>query len=78
MSEDIQRQILKLSQQVVKLYQQGRYEEALQPASHARDLSLQYLGEEHLDFAIDLNNLAALYKAMGNYTQADTLNKEAR
>jgi len=77
MSEDIQQQILKLSHQVKKLYHQGRYEEALQPASHARDLSLQYLGKDHPDFATDLNNLAELYRLMGNYFQAEPLYKQA-
>jgi len=77
MSEDIEQQILKLNQDVVKLYQQGRYEEALQPASHARDLSFQYLGNDHPDFAQSLNNLAVLYKSMGNYTQAEPLYKKA-
>ncbi|MBW1745442.1 MAG: tetratricopeptide repeat protein, partial [Deltaproteobacteria bacterium] len=51
MSEDIQQQISKLNQRAEKLYQQGRYEEAIQPASHALDLSFQYLGEDHPDFA---------------------------
>jgi tetratricopeptide (TPR) repeat protein len=71
------RQISKLNQKAKKLYQQGRYEEAVQSVSQARDLSLQYLGEDHPDFAQSLNNLAELYRSMGNYTQAVPLSKEA-
>jgi CHAT domain-containing protein/tetratricopeptide (TPR) repeat protein len=77
MSEDIQQQISKLNQHVIKLYQQGRYEEAIQPASQARDLSSQYPGEDHPSFATSLNNLAELYRSMGNYTQAEPLYKQA-
>jgi len=77
MSEDIQQQISKLNQRAEKLYQQGRYEEAIQPASHALDLSFQYLGEDHPDFATSLSNLAGLYYSMGNYSQAEPLYKQA-
>jgi tetratricopeptide (TPR) repeat protein len=77
MSKDIQQQISKLNQQVVKLYQQGRYGEAIQSASHARDLSSQYLGEDHPSFATSLNNLALLYNSMGNYAQAEPLYRQA-
>ena len=77
MSKDIQQQISKLNQQAVKLYQQGRYVEAIQPVSQLRDLASQYLGEDHPDFATDLNNLAALYRLMGNYAQAEPLYKQA-
>ncbi|MEA1946267.1 MAG: CHAT domain-containing tetratricopeptide repeat protein [Thermodesulfobacteriota bacterium] len=77
MSDDIQQQISKLNQQAVRLYHQGRYEEAIQSASQVRDLSLQYLGKDHLDFATSLNNLAEFYRSMGNYTQAEPLLKQA-
>ena len=77
MSKDLQQQILKLNQQAVKLYQQGRYEEAIQSASHVRDLASQYPGEDHPDFATSLNNLAVLYYSTGNYTQAEPLYKQS-
>jgi len=77
MSEDIQQQILKLNQQAVKLYQQGRYVEAIQPASQTRDLASQYLGKNHPNFATSLNDLAVLYGSMGNYAQAEPLYKQA-
>ena len=35
------------------------------------------LGEAHPDFAASLNNLAALYQAMGSYTQAEPLYRQA-
>jgi len=77
MSEDIEQQISKLNQQAAMLYQQGRYEEAIQFASQVRDLSSQYRGEDHPSFATSLNNLAVLYYLMGNYAQAELLYKQA-
>ena len=77
MSEDIQQQILKLYQQVKKLYQQVRYEEAIQSAFHVRDLSSQYFGENHPDFANSLNNLAGLYIATDRETEALPLMEQA-
>lgn len=58
MSEEIQWQIDRLDQQVIQLYQQGRYEQAIQPATKACDLARRHLGKEHPDFAASLSNLA--------------------
>jgi len=77
MSEDAERQIERLSQQVHQLYQEGRYEEAIDIATQACDLTRQHLGEEHPDFATSLNNLGLLYDSMGKYEAAESLIRQA-
>jgi len=67
----------RLSQVVVQLHQQGRFEEAIAPATQARDLALRYLGRDHREYAAILNNLAALYAAMGDYASALPLHRQA-
>lgn len=62
-----------LEQQVLALYQQGRYAEAIPIAKRSLTLRQQVLGEEHLDIAASLTNLAALYEEQGKYEQAEPL-----
>ena len=62
-----------LNQQVVELYQQGRYGEAVPLAQRVLELRESSLGENHPDVATSLNNLALLYKTQGNYVAAEPL-----
>ncbi|KOR31765.1 hypothetical protein TI05_11545 [Achromatium sp. WMS3] len=66
-------QAKELNSQVVKLYQQGKYAEAVPLAKQALAISEQALGTNHPDVANGLNNLAALYTAQGQYQQAEPL-----
>jgi CHAT domain-containing protein/Tfp pilus assembly protein PilF len=66
-----------LKQQVTKLYQQGRYAEAIPLAQKAVDILEKALGPEHIDVANSLNNLALLYLSMGNYAKAEPLYQRA-
>ncbi|MBW4671734.1 MAG: tetratricopeptide repeat protein [Cyanomargarita calcarea GSE-NOS-MK-12-04C] len=63
----------RLNQQVVQLYQQGKYIEAIPLAERALAIREKVLGREHPDVASSLNNLAALYKSQGNYAKAEPL-----
>ncbi|NGZ10079.1 MAG: tetratricopeptide repeat protein, partial [Nitrospira sp. LK70] len=64
-----------LNQQVVDLYQQGRYEEAIARAERALAIQEKALGPENQATASLLNNLAVLYHATGAYGQAEPLYK---
>ncbi|MFB2882394.1 tetratricopeptide repeat protein [Floridanema aerugineum] len=63
----------RLGQQVIQLYQQGKYAEAIPLAQRSLAIREKALGSEHPDVALSLNNLAALYEQMGNYAQAEPL-----
>ena len=52
MSDDeFQMKISELNELVVLLYQQGKYERAIEVAIQLRDLRRKHLGEDHPDFA---------------------------
>lgn len=74
---NFQRQYTQLSQQVSQLHRQGRYEQAVEVAAQARDLTRQHLGEEHPEYATILNNMAESYRAMGRYDDAEPLYQQA-
>ncbi|AFY60595.1 CHAT domain-containing tetratricopeptide repeat protein [Synechococcus sp. PCC 6312] len=59
-----------LNEQAVKLYQQGRYNEALPLYQRSLAIWEKALGPNHPNVATGLNNLGALYQAQGNYAQA--------
>ena len=62
-----------LNQQVLQLYEEGRYEEAIPLAQRALEIRETALGESHPHVATSLNNLAALYRDQGNYSAAEPL-----
>ncbi|MEQ8383717.1 MAG: tetratricopeptide repeat protein [Coleofasciculus sp. A1-SPW-01] len=66
-----------LNQQVIELYEQGKYDEAIPLAKRALAIRQQVLGQEHLDVADSLNNLAFLYKSQGRYSEAEPLYQQA-
>jgi tetratricopeptide (TPR) repeat protein len=67
----------RLHQQVTKLYQQGKYAEAIPLAQRELAIRKQLHGENHPDVATSLNNLAELYRAQGRYTEAEPLYKQS-
>ena len=67
----------RLTQQVIQLYQQGKYNEAIPLAEQALAIIKQQLGDNHPSTAISLNNLAALYRVQGRYSEAEPLYKQA-
>jgi tetratricopeptide (TPR) repeat protein len=66
-----------LNQQVHKLFQQGKYQEAIPLAEKAVELAKRVYGPEHAGTATSLNNLALLYGDMGEYAKAEPLYQEA-
>ncbi|MBV6622721.1 MAG: CHAT domain-containing protein [Rivularia sp. (in: Bacteria)] len=64
---------VKLNQQAIHLYQQGKYSEAIPLAERALAIIEKVLGKEHLNVANILNNLAQFYQKQRNYTKAEPL-----
>ena len=62
-----------LNQQVVELYQAGKYAEAISVAQQALALAKKLHGPDHPRVGDSLNNLAALYRAQGRYGEAEPL-----
>jgi CHAT domain-containing protein/Tfp pilus assembly protein PilF len=62
-----------LNQQVMKLYQAGKYAEAIPLAQRMLAITEQILGPTHPAVAQSLNNLAMLYKETGQYAKAEPL-----
>ncbi|MEH2379316.1 MAG: tetratricopeptide repeat protein, partial [Nostoc sp.] len=63
----------RLNQQVIQLYNEGKYSEAIPLAERMLAIHKQISGEEHPDVATSLNNLALLYKSQGRYADAEPL-----
>jgi tetratricopeptide (TPR) repeat protein len=62
----------------VQLHQQGRSREAVPIAVQVMAAYRKLLGEKHPDYARSLNNLAELYRVLGEYGKALPLYLEAR
>ncbi len=67
----------RLNQQVIQLYQQGKYAEAIPLAEQALAIRKKVLGDNHPDVAASLNNLAELYQSQGRYTEAEPLYQQS-
>jgi CHAT domain-containing protein/Flp pilus assembly protein TadD len=68
---------IRLNQQAIQFYQQGRYAEA--ESLYKRSLAIweKTLGPDHPDLATLLDNLAALYDNQGRYADAEPLYKRS-
>jgi CHAT domain-containing protein/tetratricopeptide (TPR) repeat protein len=64
-------------EEVVQLYRQGRYAEAVPLAREVLATRKAVLGERHNDYASSLNILGMLYRDMGEYGRALPLLEEA-
>jgi tetratricopeptide (TPR) repeat protein len=71
MPEDVEEQIIRLNEQQAQLYQEGRYDQALEIALQVYAMAQQYLGQDHRYVADSLNNLAVLSMEMGKYSEAE-------
>jgi hypothetical protein len=67
MSRDVEQHLAYLNGQVLTLYEQGAYKEAIGHATQAYDLARVYLPEDHPRLASARNNLAELHRQIGNY-----------
>jgi len=70
-------EIEQLHLKVLRLFAEGKFDQAVQYALRARDLSLILFGEDKPHYVTSLNNLAILYKAKGLFRQARPLFEEA-
>ena len=66
-----------LNQQVIDLYAQGRYEEAIPRAERVLTITEKVLGPEHPNTATALSHLAMLYHDTGAYGKAEPLYQRA-
>ncbi len=66
-----------LQQQVINLYGQGRYSEAIPIAKEVLSIREKAFGPEHPDVASSLNYLALLYYYLGDYAKAEPLFKRS-
>jgi tetratricopeptide (TPR) repeat protein len=62
----------------VQLHQQGKFRQAVQIAAKVLAVRRVVLGERHPDYATSLNNLAELYRAIGEPGKALPLLREVR
>ncbi|MEB3282497.1 MAG: CHAT domain-containing tetratricopeptide repeat protein [Lyngbya sp.] len=67
----------RLTQEVLELYGKGLYVEAIPLAERALSIYQELFGEQDLQVAMSLNNLAALYEEIGRWNQAEPLLKKA-
>jgi CHAT domain-containing protein/Tfp pilus assembly protein PilF len=70
-------EVIALNQQVIQLYNQGRYSEAIPLAQRALAILEKALGPNHPSLANSLGNLAILYASQGRYAEAEPLYKRS-
>ncbi len=66
-----------LTAQVAAFCDQGRYQDAVQPAEEVVLLTRRLLGPRHEGMATALSNLAVVVVSHGDYTRAETLYRQA-
>jgi len=71
------RQAEVFSEDVVKLYSEGKYASATLLAKQPAEILKVVLGEQHPDYAASLYNLASLYFSKGDYPRAEPLYVQA-
>jgi CHAT domain-containing protein/Flp pilus assembly protein TadD len=67
----------RLNEEALKLYQQGKYNQAESLYKRSLEIGEKALGSNHPDVATSLNNLAGLYYSQGNYSAAEPLYKRS-
>lgn len=63
--------------QVLRLYMEGNYIDAINLAERTLAIAQKILGKEHLELATSLENLALLYQVQGNYQPVEPLLQRA-
>ena len=66
-----------LNKEVVELYNEGKFNEAILVAEQALTLAKSLHSGDHPDVASSLNNLAALYDSQGHYSKAESFFQQA-
>ena len=70
-------QLTDLRAQVSRLYEQGKYADALTVAERYVDLAHQKQGQDHTEYATAISWLAYVYRAQRRYSEAEPLLKRA-
>jgi len=70
-------QLTDLRAQVSRLYEQGKYADALTVAERYVDLAHQKQGQDHTEYATAISWLAYVYQAQGRYAEAEPLYKRS-
>jgi tetratricopeptide (TPR) repeat protein len=66
-----------LNKEVIGLLASGNYEKGRVLAQKALQIAEQNAGIDHPDVASSLNSLAGIYKALGDYAEAEPLYKRS-
>ena len=66
-----------LDAEVEKLYQAGKYSEAIEVTKRSLAIGEKLLGPDHPDVATSLNNMGLLYQEQGRYGEAEPLYKRS-
>ena len=74
---DIAEQIAGQCLRSVQLSLEGRFQEAIAPATHFRDLIRQHYGDNNPVYASSLDTLANLYRGLGDHAAALSLCRQA-
>src|SRR5262249_31951004 len=69
--EQLRGEVLQLQREVAQLYHDGRFRQATEVASQVCEMTRRHFGEDHVDHACALNNLALVLCALGQYSQAE-------
>ena len=66
-----------LNDEVMELFRTGKYDRGVVVAKKALEVAEQNAGPDHPDVAVDLNNLAVLYRATNRDDEAELLEQRA-
>ena len=77
MQSDELKEANRLNAEVINLYSEGRYSEAMPSAERVLAIFEKALGPNHPNVAQSLNNLALLHKMQGDYAKAEPLYQRA-
>ncbi|MGO8944244.1 MAG: tetratricopeptide repeat protein [Syntrophobacteraceae bacterium] len=69
--------VVRLNKEVISLYRQSNYEEALARCIETCEIARRSLGEEHPEFGSCISNLGLIYKTTGKYGLAEPLLKQS-
>jgi CHAT domain-containing protein/Tfp pilus assembly protein PilF len=67
----------RLDQQVIKLNNQGKYDEVIPLTQRSLAIREKALGTDHPSVATSLNNLASFYEIQGKYAEAEPLHQRS-
>ncbi|MCT7996487.1 tetratricopeptide repeat protein, partial [Laspinema olomoucense] len=77
MFDNLVEQVNSLNNKAVRAYENGHYQQGIQFAQQACELGKLAFGPNNHNYANLLNSLAVLYYAMGRFTDAEPLFRQA-